>query len=206
MEDIILVGFGGHAKSIADSIEKAGKYHIVGYTEQKKCITEAKYEYLGADDVLKEYYFNGVRNAVICVGYLGKGNIRDRLYEKLKSIGYELPVIIDPSAMIAGEVCIEEGTYVGKGSVVNTGTHIEKMCIINTKAIVEHECFVGAFSHVAVGAVLCGNVTVQEHGFIGANATIIQGVRIGHQSVVGAGSTILKDVRDNKTVYGVYKG
>ena len=27
MEDIILVGFGGHAKSVADTIEQSGQFH-----------------------------------------------------------------------------------------------------------------------------------------------------------------------------------
>ncbi|WP_156032724.1 hypothetical protein [Selenomonas sp. FC4001] len=35
MEDIVLVGFGGHAKSVADCIEREGKYHIAGYTDVK---------------------------------------------------------------------------------------------------------------------------------------------------------------------------
>ncbi len=30
MEDIILVGFGGHAKSVADTIEQSGQFHIAG--------------------------------------------------------------------------------------------------------------------------------------------------------------------------------
>lgn len=206
MKDIILVGFGGHAKSIADSIEHAGKYHIVGYTEYEDCNVGEKYKYLGTDDVLSEYFSNGVKNAVICVGYLGKGSIRDKLYSMLKTIGFDLPVIVDPSAVIAKNVLIGEGTFIGKGAVINAEARIDEMCIVNTKAIVEHECHVESFSHVAVGTVLCGNVKVKNHSFLGANSTIIQGVEIGQNCVIGAGSIILKNLQDNKTVYGIYKG
>ena len=38
MEELVLIGFGGHAKSMADSIEKAGIYHIAGYTDpENRC-------------------------------------------------------------------------------------------------------------------------------------------------------------------------
>ena len=204
MEDIILVGFGGHAKSIADSIEQSKEYRIIGYTEQTVCNGASGYNYLGTDDVLEEYYSKGVKCAMICVGYLGKSRIRDRLYTQLKSIGYKLPVIIDNSAIIAKDARIEEGSYIGKGAIVNANAKLDKMCIINSGAIVEHECKIGEFVHVAVGAVLCGNVSVRAHSFVGANATIIQGISIGENCVIGAGSTVLKNVVTDKTVYGVY--
>lgn len=33
MEDIILLGIGGHAHSVVDSVECAGQYHIVGFLD-----------------------------------------------------------------------------------------------------------------------------------------------------------------------------
>ena len=72
MEDIIIVGFGGHAKSIADSIERMGKYHILGYTDTEE--RTSKYNYLGTDDSLEELFRIGVRYAAVGVGYLGKAD------------------------------------------------------------------------------------------------------------------------------------
>lgn len=37
MENIILLGLGGHAHSVVDSIEQAGEYNIIGFWKQKKC-------------------------------------------------------------------------------------------------------------------------------------------------------------------------
>ena len=34
-EKIVLIGFGGHAKSVIDSIEASGEYKIAGYTDIK---------------------------------------------------------------------------------------------------------------------------------------------------------------------------
>ena len=188
MEDIILVGFGGHAKSIADSIERNKKYRIIGYTEPAE--VESRYPYLGTDEVLKYYFSNGIRNVAICQGYFGHGKLRQKLYKYVKDIGYTLPVITDPSSIISNTATVGEGTFIGKGAIVNAEARIGKMAIINTMSLVEHECVVGDFSHVAVAAVLCGQVEVGEAAFIGANSTVIQCRKIESGRIVPAGVTI----------------
>lgn len=188
MEEIIIIGFGGHAKSIADCIERQGMYHIYGYTDVKD--NGVKYEYLGNDDVLQSVFDNGVANAVVGIGYLGKGNTRNRIYSLLKDIGYNLPVIIDPSAIVSSSASIGEGVFVGKGAVINTESTIGKMAIINTRALIEHECKIGDFTHVAVTAVVCGQVNIGNDAFIGANSTIIQCMEIKDRGFVPAGAVI----------------
>lgn len=193
MEDIVLVGYGGHAKSVADCIVRQNKYCIAGYIDLKQCISP--YKYLGTDSVLETIYERGVRNAVLSIGYLGNSDIREKLYNKIKSIGFELPIIIDPSAVVSETAEISEGTFVGKNSVINAEAKIGKMAIINTCALVEHECVIEDFAHVAVAATLCGQVTVEKAAFIGAGATVIQGKTIPARQIVPAGAVIRK-IRD----------
>lgn len=188
MEDIILVGYGGHAKSVADAIERKKIYRIVGYTDMEEHVSP--YPYLGTDDMLEKYYAQGIRNVALCIGYLGKGNLREKLYGRIKEIGYNLPVIVDPSSVVSESAELGEGTFVGKYAVVNAETKVGKMAIINSMALVEHECIVEDFAHVAVAAVLCGQVHVGEAAFIGANATVIQGRTIESRKIVPAGVTI----------------
>lgn len=188
MDDIVLVGFGGHGKSVADCIEREGKYHITGYTDVKKAVS--RYEYLGTDDMLQDVFASGIHNAAIGIGYLGKGTLRNKLYEKLKNIGFTLPVIVDPSAVVSESAQLGEGTFVGKGAIINAEAKIGKMSIINTKALVEHECTVGDFTHIAVAAVLCGQVKVGTEVLVGANATVIQCREIQPNTIVPAGVTI----------------
>lgn len=188
MDKIVIVGYGGHAKSVADCIKRIGSYQIVGYTDLEEQTSEFKY--LGTDDNLQSIFDNGVKKAVVGVGYLGKGKLRQRLYTRLKEIGFELPVIIDPSAVVSDTAKIGEGTVIGKCAVVNSEACIGKMTIINTKSLVEHECIIEDFSHIAVGAVLCGQVKIGEAAFVGASATIIQCKEIKQCEIVPAGITI----------------
>lgn len=192
MESIILAGFGGHARSVADTIEREGKFSIAGYTDNEKT-SNSSYRWLGTDEVFEQYYQSGILYAAISIGYMGHGSIRDELYKELKNIGFQLPVVVDPSAVIARDVQIGEGTFIGKGAVINSGAKIGKMCIINSGALIEHDNQIGDYTHIAVRAVLCGDVQIGSHSFIGANATVVQGVQIENRSFVKAGSVITQN-------------
>ena len=202
MTDIILIGGGGHAKSVADSVKRLGIYNIKGIVTKDKEEWD-EYTWLGDDEKLQAIYDSGVMTAVLAIGYLGRGRIRRAVFDRLKKIGFAVPAIIDPSAIVSMDAVVEEGSFIGKGAIVNAESSIGKATIINTGAIVEHECRVGDFSHVAVGARLCGRVNVGEDTFIGAGATVIQCINVGNGVKVGAGSTVISDIDDGVTAVGI---
>ena len=200
-EGIVILGFGGHAKSVIDSLLESERYNIIGYTDNHVC--KCPFKYLGTDDELKNLYQSGVRNAVLGMGYMGQSTIRDKLVSIATEIGFRFPVIIDPSAIVSNDSIIGKGTFIGKKAIINAGANIGNFCIINTGAIIEHEDIIGDYSHVSVGAILCGNVSVGHHAMIGAGTTIIQGQAIGDNCIIGANSTVLSDVKSNTKCYGV---
>jgi len=202
MEKIVLVGYGGHARSVIDSIEQSKLYKIAGYTDIQED-PDSEYIYLGTDDMLQQCYDQGVRNAVITIGFMGNNNLRQKKYKQLKKIGYNLPVIVDQTAILAKDVSIGEGTFIGKRCVVNASSNIGKMCILNSGSIVDHDCIVADFSHIAVGAVLCGGVKVQESSLIGAGATVVQTIEVEKNCIVGAGAVVTNNLPINSTAVGV---
>lgn len=203
MEDILLLGFGGHAKSVIDCIERQGKYRIIGFLDKGKRgnISYRGYEVVGGDDDISRFYDQGIRNAFVTVGFLGQSTVRNRLYDRLKQAGFRLPNIIDPSAVAADDVVLGEGNFIGKLAMLNADVKIGSMCIINSGALIEHECRVGDFSHISVGTVLCGNVTVGRETFVGAGSTLIQGIAVGDHCIVAAGTTLRKNIKDYEMTY-----
>lgn len=203
MEKIIILGKGGHAESLVDIVERENKYEIAGYVlnDSRQQAEKEKYPVIGSDMDLEQIFKSGIRNAALGIGYLGKSDLREKLWSKLKKIGYSLPIICDPSVILAGNVQLGEGTMVGKGAIINANVSVGKACIINTGAIVEHDCIVADFSHISVGSVLCGGVQVGKASFVGANATVIQGKKIGSRCIIGAGTTVRKNIEDNHIVW-----
>ncbi len=198
-EKILVLGHGGHAKSLIDAIEAAGIYEIAGFIDNDAGDRTGyrRYKVIGGDERLADFFRSGIRCACIGVGFLGNGGVRNRLYAYLKEIGYSVPAIIDPSAVLAKDVTIGEGTFIGKGAIINADTHIGKMAIVNTAAVIEHDCVIGDFCHVAVAGTICGTVRMGKNVFVGANATVIQGIRIGDNAIIGAGTLVVKDVEEN---------
>ncbi len=204
MEKILLLGSGGHAKSVADAILQEGSFEIAGFVDNacKESFAYRGYTIIGSDEDLEVLFKSGIRNAFVCVGYLGRGRVRNRLYGLLKNIGFTLPVIMDSSAVLASDAQVGEGTFIGKGAIVNANAVIGKMAILNTASVVEHDCRIGDFSHVAVAGVVCGGAQIGENTLIGANATLLQNISIGDNVIIGAGSVVTKNVEHNSLVIG----
>ncbi len=196
-DGIIVLGFGGHARTLCDSIEKCGKYKIVGYTDIKD--NNSTYRYLGDDTCLQELFESGIKYAAMGIGQIKSPELRIKLYNVAKGIGFEFPVIVDPSSIIGNEVIIGEGTFVGKGVIIETGAVIGKMCIINTKTIISHDGTVGDFSHITV-ANICGGATIGNKTFVGAGATVSSFVKVGNNVFIGAGALVLSEVADDTKV------
>ena len=191
MDDIILVGGGGHCRSVIDVIELENKYQIAGIVdkEDRLGLSILGYEVIGSDDDLQKLT-SEYRYAVITIGQLESAGLRIKLFEAVKNAGFIMPPIISPLAYISKYAVIGEGTVVMHGSIVNTNAQVGENCIINTRAIVEHDCKVGDNCHISTGAILNGDVHVGNNCFIGSNAVTRQSVVIAENSFVKAGSVV----------------
>ena len=82
--------------------------------------------------------------------------------------------------------------------------------MIDMGAVLGGRATVGSRCHVGAGAVLAGviepasatPVIVEDDVLIGANAVVIEGVRIGRGAVVAAGAVVVSDVPENAVVAG----
>lgn len=201
---ILLIGGGGHCRSVLDAIRAAGIYEDLGIVDKHmepgdSCMGAPV---IGKDEDLPELFREGWRDACITVGSVGDTTIRRHIYTMLCTLGFSLPVVVDPTAVLASDSELHPGVFVGKRAIVNAGSKIEDCAIINTGAIIEHECMVGAFSHISPGAVLCGQTTVGKYTHIGAGTVIRQQIKIGSNTCIGMGSTVVKDIPDNVIAYG----
>lgn len=198
---ILLIGGGGHCRSVLDVLMSLNEYTEIGIIDNDSSVSVLGIPIVGTDDdlpKLKEVW----TDAFITVGSIGATNARRKLYDLIKGIGFVVPSIIDPSAVIAREVTISEGSFIGKCAVINTGSKIGCCAIINTTSTIEHDCTVGDFSHISSGSILCGQVTVGADSHIGAGSVIRQGLTIGNGSLIGIGSVVVKNITDGVTAYG----
>ena len=204
MKKILLIGGGGHCRSVIDTLLSSADYDEIGIIER----TAGDYSpvrgiaVVGTDADLPRLHKEGWTDAFVTLGSVGHTEVRRRIASQLQETGFHMPTVIDRSAVIAGDVVIGDGTYVGKGAVINAGARIGNCAIINTGAILEHDCIVGSFAHVSTRAALCGQVRVGDDTHVGAGTVVRQVISIGCDALIGAGSVVVKDIPDGVTAYG----
>ena len=201
---LLLLGAGGHCKSIIDTLLSSAEYLEIGIIEKKGSITESVLgiPVIGFDEDLQDLYKRGFTHAFVSLGSIGDTGARRRLSDLISSIGYSVPNIIDASALVSSYCTLGKGIFIGKNAVVNAGVTIGNYSIINTSATIEHDCIIGQFVHVSTGSVLCGSVKIGNNTHIGANSVIRQQLEIGSNVMLGIGSVLMQNIPDQSIAYG----
>ncbi len=188
-EKILLIGGGGHCHSVIDVIEQENIFEIIGIVDLKENIGKdvLGYKIIACDDDL-ENIFKNCKNAIITIGFIQTNELRINLFNKLKKIGFNFPIIISPFAYVSKHAFLDEGTIVMHNALINANAKIGKNCIINSKALIEHDVVVEDNCHISTASVLNGGVIVTKNTFYGSNATSKQGIKIS--GFVKAGSLV----------------
>lgn len=200
MKKLLLIGGGGHCRSVLDTLTELNIFDEIGIVD--KSLKSSNLNIVGTDNDLPDLFENGWKYAFITVGSIGNTDSRRTLYLQAQNIGFEFPIIVDKSAIVSRNAQIGEGTFIGKRVVVNTESVIGTCGIINTGAIIEHDCKLGDFVHIAPGTTICGEGKIGNDSHIGAGSSVRQQISIGENCLIGVGSAVVSDIPDNSIAYG----
>ncbi len=191
MNKIILIGGGGHCKSVIDVIEQEGRFEISGIVDKIELLGSKVlgYPVIGSDSDLESLAKN-YQNAIITVGQIKSASLRIKLYDLAIKAGFNLPYIISPNAYVSKHSKIGNGTVVMSNAIVNANASIGANCIINSKALIEHDCFISNHCHISTNATINGGVKIGSKCFIGSNVTTKENITIKENSFILAGSLV----------------
>jgi sugar O-acyltransferase (sialic acid O-acetyltransferase NeuD family) len=203
LENIFLLGSSGHARVVADIIERSNNYHICFIFDDMESLHDTQifgYHVIGGRKrLLLACRYHNVNTAIVTIG---DNRTRSNLHSQLQELGISFGKAIHPSAQIGTDVIVSEGTVIMANVVINPGVNLGRGVILNTKSSVDHDCQVGDFSHLGPGCTLCGGVKIHQGVFLGAGVTVIPNIIIGPHAVVGAGSTVIDNLAEGAVVVG----
>ncbi len=190
---LILVGGGGHCKSVIEAAESAG-FEIKGILDLPHTVGNRTlgHEIIGCDDDIPKYV--DCCDFVITVGFIKNPGLRIKLHELIKSAGGNLATVVASTAYVSRYATLEEGTVVLHQANINAGTKIGKSVIINSCANIEHDAEVGNFCHVSTGAMINGDCKIGSGCFIGSQSVLANGVEITSGTIIGAGTVVIKNI------------
>lgn len=199
--NLVLIGGGGHCKSVIDVAESAG-YNILGILDMPEDIGKSVLDYkvIGTDDDIPQFVEKA--EFIITVGFIKSPAIRMRLFDKVREAGGKLATIIASTAHVSRYASLGEGTVVMHQTVVNAGAKIGENCIINTFCNIEHDAVIGDQCHISTGTMVNGDCKVGKMCFIGSQSVLANGISICDDVIVGAGSLVRKNILKP----GIYSG
>lgn len=202
MKSLILIGGGGHCKSVIEVAESAG-YEIKGILDMPDEVGKdvlPGHKVIGTDDEIPQYVEKC--DFIITVGFIKNPALRIKLYNKVKAAGGRLATIIASTAHVSKYAELGEGTVIMHHAFVNAGAKIGDNCIINTFVNIEHDAEVGNQCHISTGTMVNGECKIGENCFIGSQSVCANCIEIASDIIVGAGSVVRKSIR----VKGIYAG
>lgn len=160
MKRIVIIGAGGYAKVIAETIDLMGNYQLVGFMDdhiEKGTVVTDQLAVMGP---LKDIPLVSAQCDVFVIG-IGNNEIRKQLAEQYSGmIAFE--TIIHPRAFVSGSASVLPGTVVLAGAVISANARVASHCIVNANVVVDHDCMIGEFTHLAIGTSVGSNSVVSS--------------------------------------------
>lgn len=156
---LILVGGGGHCKSVIEAAESAG-YTIKGILDISSRVGEKVLDYtiIGTDDDI--FLYTEDCDFIVTLGFIKDASLRIHLHDKIEKAGGHLATVIASTAHISRYAKLGEGTVVLHQAYINAELET-KGCIINTFANIEHDTVIGDYCHISTGVMVNGDCKVR---------------------------------------------
>lgn len=200
---VIIFGAGGHANVVAYTVELCFEIDHLLYVVDDE-FTRGDSE-RNIRNIFSRQQVQQKISKSGAFGCLGAGDnfAREKHFKWFRKNKIICPVLKHPTAIVASDVEVGEGSFINAGSIIQPGATIGKGVIINTGAVVEHNCIVEDFVHIGPNVALGGGCRVGKKSWLGIGSTVNDHVTIGQMSMVASGAVVIDDVPDKVLTAGV---
>lgn len=186
----MIVGAGGHGKSVADLLLLQSEYEIFGFVDDvyPEVLNVLGYPVIGkvSADTLASLQQN-VEYAVIAIG---NNALRETIFNLIVGLGFNVPSIIHPKAVVSNYASIGTGCVIMANAVIGTESILGNGVILNTGAIVDHHAVVEDFGHLGVNTCMAGGSKLGRSAWMQAGSSLGYGVSIPKASTLLPGQGV----------------
>ena len=188
MKKLLIVGAGGHGRSVAEAALAAGEYRLVGFVDDAASSLRHVWEWpvFGATADLASCR----QHADAAIVAIGNNRLREELHDRLSAAGFELVTVIHPKAMVSPRAVIGAGSAIMAGAIVGTEAELGAGVIVNAAAVVDHHCRVEDFGHLGVKAGMAGGSVLGRGAWMQAGSVLGYGVKVEAGGILEPGKAL----------------
>lgn len=160
MKRIGIIGAGGHAKVIAETIGLIDSLQVVGFIDDKIAKGSPVHKELPVLGSVNEISEIITQCDAFVIG-IGNNEIRKQIADQWSGkIVFE--TIIHPRAVVSESASIGAGTVVLAGAIISSQVKIGNQCIVNANVVVDHDSKIGESVHLSIGTLIGSNSEVNK--------------------------------------------
>lgn len=160
MKKVVIIGAGGHAKVIAETILLHDDIELLGFADDNLGQGTVVFENYSVVSSIRELDNWRHRIDVLALG-IGNITIRQKIVDQL-SADFHWLTVIHPTAVIARNAILNEGITILAQTVIASEVNMGAFTIVDAGTIVDHECQIGSFCHLAIGSLIGSNSHISE--------------------------------------------
>ena len=127
---------------------------------------------------------------------------RKKIVERLPENTMYFTFIHPTVLTMTQDVEIGEGSFIGAYSIMTTNIKMGKHSILNRGNQIGHDCRIGNYFSAMPGAIVSGNVIINDCVYMGNNSSIKEKIVVNSDVIIGSNAAVVKNIITS----GVYVG
>lgn len=196
MKKIVIIGNGSYARRIKKYIEFSDWGEIQAYTADSEYINENLLDGIPciAFKELEKRMKPDEVELVMGIGYRQMGDIRRRIFEIYKTMGYTFANFIHPSATISPDLVIGQGNVILEGVIIEPNVSIGNANLIFSGTTVGHDSTLGSYNTLCGRVLMSSQNRVGNHCYFGDCSVLSPGIVVEDYVLMGAMTRTNKDL------------
>ncbi len=151
---LLVVGAGGHGRSVAEAAEMSCNFDVVGFLDDSLPVgdTTLGVPVLGPLASLSKHRA-AADQAIVAIG---NNVVREDLMHQLGVADWGFATVVHPRAIVAPSALLGAGSAVMAGAIVGAEARLGVGSIVNCGAVVDHHAIVEDYGHLGVNASMAG--------------------------------------------------
>lgn len=203
-ERVVIIGTGEQAEIAFEYFTYDSPHEVVAFSSEPQFIKANLYCGLPVVpfDRLAESYPPSSHQAFVAISATQLNRVRRRLYDAVKSAGFDCVSYVSSRAFVWHNVDIGENTFIFENNVLQHMVRVGDNVIlwsgnhIGHRTVINDDCFIS--SHVVVS----GFCQVGRSAYLGVNSCVADNRSLAEDCVVGAGAVVVKDTQPRQVYVG----